>query len=97
MEGKKKNLIILGRKRIGEELEKIFNTGLFIVTAQMGYGKTTEVSEFLKKKNKVKTIYVSADFGADDDQGLQGWNALDLLAARKPGHQSPFSRNRLVA
>lgn len=70
MEEKKKNIIILERKRIGEELEKIFDTGLFIVTAQMGYGKTTEVSEFLRKKKKVKTIHVSADFGADDDKWL---------------------------
>ena len=70
MKKEKKKLIILERKRIEEELEKIFNTGLFIVTAQMGYGKTTEVSEFLRKKKKVKTIYVSADFGADDDKWL---------------------------
>lgn len=78
MKEKKKNLITLERKRIEEELEKIFDTGLFIVTAQMGYGKTTEVLEFLKKKKRVHTIYVSAVFGAADDKWLckKIWSAI---------------------
>lgn len=43
---------VLTRERINKALEKIFDYPLTIVEAPMGYGKTTAVKEFLRKKDK---------------------------------------------
>ena len=46
-----KNNTTLKRNRINEELNNIFSYPLTIVTASMGYGKTTAVKEYLQYKS----------------------------------------------
>lgn len=70
MKEENKKIIILKRNRVEKELEKIFDTGLTIITAQSGYGKTTAVVEFLRRKNMVDTVYVSVMFGDDEEEWI---------------------------
>lgn len=72
--GEEKNFVAFKRKRIEEELEKLFTTGLFIVTGKGGYGKTTEVLEFLRRQNNIDTIYLSLMFSENDEIWL--WKKL---------------------
>lgn len=58
---------ILDRERINIILDNIFNTSFFIVTASMGYGKTTAVQNYLKNKKQVRTIYFSPATDESDD------------------------------
>ena len=44
------NFQILIRERINKMLDKIFETSFFLITASIGYGKTTAVQNYLKNK-----------------------------------------------
>lgn len=58
---------ILERKRINKILDGIFDTSFFIVTASMGYGKTTAVLNYLDNKKDAKVVYFSASSNECDD------------------------------
>ncbi|CAI3624971.1 response regulator transcription factor [Clostridium neonatale] len=67
MDGKVFNPKILERERINDILDNIFNTSLFLVIASMGYGKTTAVQNYLKKRKNTNLIYFSASVYECDD------------------------------
>ena len=62
---------ILHRGHIKKALENIFTHRMFFVTTGMGFGKTTAVRDFLKKKRKVKSIWFT--FEEDDTEDIWTW------------------------
>ena len=64
---------ILKRKRIEQALDNIFRYPLTVVSATMGYGKTTAVRTFLSAR-KVNTIWISL-VGSQGSEALF-WNKL---------------------
>lgn len=56
---------ILNRIRVNNILSEMFKVPLFFVSASMGYGKTTLVKNFLKKKKEIKVIYVDNEENND--------------------------------
>lgn len=65
---------ILKRKRIENELINIFDYPLTIVSATMGYGKTTAVRTYLNRKKNINTIWIPL-MDSDNDE-LIFWNKL---------------------
>lgn len=61
---------VLKRKHIEKQLEKIFSTNLFVVSASMGYGKTTAVYEFLHNKSNYNIMWFSASACDNDEEWL---------------------------
>ncbi len=62
---------ILHRGHIKKALENIFTHRIFFVTTGMGFGKTTAVRDFLKKKRKAKNIWFT--FEDDDTEDIWTW------------------------
>lgn len=73
------NYKILRRKRIENVLSNIFSFPLTVVSATMGYGKTTAVKTFLENR-KVNTIWVSLT-GERNSESLF-WSKLCSAAAK---------------
>ena len=69
----------LKRERIEEALGKLFIFPLTIVSATMGYGKTTAVRSFLNAQ-KARMIWVSV-LGSDGDENVL-WNKLSAEIVR---------------
>lgn len=62
----KKNAVkIINRSRVNNILAEMFKVPLFFISASMGYGKTTLVKNFLKKKSNVKVIYIENEENND--------------------------------
>ena len=57
----------LYRPNIKKRLEGIFTHPMFFVISGMGYGKTTAVRDFLKKKRKVKYIWFAFEHESKED------------------------------
>ena len=70
---------ILFRERINKLLADILEYPLFVVTAPMGYGKTTAVREFLKHK-RINPIWVSLI--ASDGSAAYFWDRLTTQIAQ---------------
>lgn len=61
-----KNMVkTINRSRVNNILGEMFKVPLFFISASMGYGKTTLVKNFLKKKNDAKVIYVENEENND--------------------------------
>lgn len=75
-----KNSKIMKRKRIDRELSNIFAYPLTIVSATMGYGKTTSVRSFLSGSRHVQTVWVSL-LGSDGDE-MVFWSKLSSAVGR---------------
>ena len=73
------NYKILKRKRIENGLTSILNHPLTIVSAAMGYGKTTAVRTFLESR-KVNTIWVSLT--GERNSESQFWSKLCAAASK---------------
>lgn len=58
---------ILHRKRINEFLSQIFEVPIFLISASMGYGKTTSVKNFLEKNKEIETIWFDISNEENDD------------------------------
>ncbi len=65
------NFQILIRERINKMLDKIFETSFFLITASIGYGKTTAVQNYLKNRDDIDVIYFSASVG--ECSGVWTW------------------------
>ncbi len=63
---------ILYRQHIKKRLEGIFTHPMFFVISGMGFGKTTAVRDFLKKKRKVKYIWFTFEKELKEDIWLWG-------------------------
>jgi len=74
-----KNSKTLNRKRVNDMLDNMFNYSLTILSAGMGYGKTTAMQTFLNSK-KTQTIWISLQ-GSDGDEEMF-WHKLCLAAGR---------------
>lgn len=61
------NAKILRCKRIERELSHLFEYPLTIVSATMGYGKTTSARTYLSRKRNIQTVWVSL-LGSDGDE-----------------------------
>lgn len=62
----KKNMPkIINRSRVNNVLSEMFEVPLFFISASMGYGKTTLVKNFLKKKKDIKVIYIDNEENND--------------------------------
>ncbi|AGF55402.1 ATP-dependent transcriptional regulator, MalT-like, LuxR family [Clostridium saccharoperbutylacetonicum N1-4(HMT)] len=48
---------ILNRPRIDKMLSQMLEVSVFFISASMGYGKSTAVKNFLRKKNEIQTIW----------------------------------------
>ena len=68
-----KNSKTLSRERINQSFNDVFNYPLTILSASMGYGKTTGMQTFLKSK-KVQTVWISLQ-GSDGDETVF-WHKL---------------------
>ncbi len=68
-----KNKKVLTRERVNHELEAIFDYPLTILSASMGYGKTTAMRTFLESKD-VQTAWISLQ-GSDGDEAVF-WHKL---------------------
>lgn len=75
-----KNEKIMKRKRIDQALSNIFNYPLTIVSATMGYGKTTSVRSYLSRSHHAQVIWVSL-LGSDGDE-IVFWNKLSSAVGR---------------
>lgn len=62
-----KNAKILRRKRVEKDLSHLVDYPLTVVSATMGYGKTTTVRTYLSNKRNIQTIWVSL-LGSDGDE-----------------------------
>lgn len=58
---------IFNRKRINTMLYQIFDVPVFFISASMGYGKTTSVKSFLKKRKEIKIIWIDIANEENDD------------------------------
>ncbi len=62
---------ILHRAHLKKHLDKIFSMPLFFVISGMGFGKTTAVRDFLRKKRRVKTVWFS--FSDENEEDVWVW------------------------
>ena len=96
---------LLYRGGLRKKLMGIFETPLFFVVTDMGYGKTTAVRDFLRKRRRLQTIWFAFEEDYVEDMWLwvrfckmiESINAdvgSKLLAYGVP--RTTFERNRLV-
>lgn len=74
-----KNRKTLNRERINQALEAILDYPMTIMSAAMGYGKTTAMRNFLERK-RIQTVWISLQ-GSDGDEGVF-WRKLCLAIGR---------------
>ncbi|KXL54163.1 HTH-type transcriptional regulator MalT [Anaerotignum neopropionicum] len=70
---------ILRRQRVEEDLDNLTNYPLTIVSATMGYGKTTSVRTYLTARD-LRTIWIPL-LGCDGDEMIF-WNKLSMSVGR---------------
>lgn len=74
---------LLHRARIQKQLDYILEVPLFLITASMGYGKTTTVKYFLKKQKTLTSIW----FGLSTDETDKNWmwkKFCDVIKEQRP-------------
>lgn len=71
---------IMKRKRIDQALSNIFDYPLTIVSATMGYGKTSSVRSYLSGNRGAQTVWVSL-LGSDGDEAVF-WSKLSSAVCR---------------
>lgn len=71
---------IMRRKRVEGELNNLFDYPLTIVSATMGYGKTTAVRTYLSRKKNIQTVWISL-LGSDGDE-IVFWHKVCVAIGR---------------
>ena len=74
------DLKILRRDAIKEKLEGIFETPLFFVISDMGYGKSTTINEYIRHRRRIKYIWFY--FPQEQVEDMWLWVRLSRLVER---------------
>jgi LuxR family maltose regulon positive regulatory protein len=75
-----RELKILRRDAIKEKLQGIFDTPLFLVISDMGYGKSTTLQDYIKHRRRIKYIWFY--FPQEQVEDMWLWVRLSKLVER---------------
>lgn len=88
MHGGNTSLLYLNRPRIDQMLENIFHNSITLITAPIGFGKSTSLQHFLSQKKDV--FYRSFTFREQENDDVWFWKRFnEILINSKPDLQ-PF-------
>ncbi|MBE6071409.1 MAG: hypothetical protein E7208_05570 [Clostridium butyricum] len=73
--------IMLERQRIGLMLESLYKFPLSIVTAALGYGKTTVIKEFFQNHKEVSLFWCT--FGKNEVNEIQLWKRITMFFSKQ--------------